>query len=121
MDRFLSYPNKYLAAKPALSSIKVLVLGGPLSGKSTLCRQVSERYNLTLIDVQKTIKAWTEMDAFLGNNDKEKGLWQNVRSAVKMGASLAPNTYTDIIQYVSNEDAAAAVPKVCLAFLYRDE
>ena len=50
MEQFLKNPRPYLISPQPRPPCKLSVIGPPLSGKTTLCHQLAERFNAKVCD-----------------------------------------------------------------------
>ncbi|RKO94807.1 hypothetical protein BDK51DRAFT_30962 [Blyttiomyces helicus] len=55
LERFLTNPDRYLTQAPELSPLRLCVLGGPFSGKSTQCKLLAKIYNLQYLSLEEML------------------------------------------------------------------
>jgi adenylate kinase family enzyme len=78
-EKFFEHPDKYLAVPKVLPGFTLSIAGWPSSGKSTLARAFSKRYNLPLLSIDDQFQKWADME--LNNEEfpeREKSLAQKV-------------------------------------------
>jgi hypothetical protein len=104
--KFVANPEKYLSRPPALPSLRICVLGGPFTGKTTQSRMLAKVYNLKFVSIDELLKSWDEeMDQ--RSLLKRNPLYVKVVKRCRSGKSIAPEMMIDLIQLILNEKNSA--------------
>ncbi|XP_059153856.1 adenylate kinase 9-like isoform X2 [Physella acuta] len=73
MNKFMKNPRTYLIAPQPKAPCKIAVIGGPFSGKTTLCHLLASRYGAKIFDIAELTKPVKENEKqkFIDNARKE--------------------------------------------------
>ncbi|TPX32338.1 adenylate kinase [Synchytrium microbalum] len=58
INKFIANPERYLATPPRLRAVKICILGGPMSGKTTQADLLSKLYSAKRINVDSILSSW---------------------------------------------------------------
>ena len=86
-DMFFSNPEKYLAAPFEMKTLKICVLGAPLSGKTTFAKLLSKRYGIQYINVDDIL------------SDDSNPVVHDILVSLKSGSIIQPDQYAQLVNH----------------------
>ncbi|KAJ3316654.1 adenylate kinase, partial [Blyttiomyces sp. JEL0837] len=106
LNRFMMNPDAFLARPPMLPSLRICVLGGPFTGKSTQSQMLAKIYGLKLLSLDDILTAW-DYERDQQGLIKQNALYATVVKRCKSGKSLPPEVMIQVIKSALDGDAKA--------------
>ncbi|KAJ3282849.1 adenylate kinase [Borealophlyctis nickersoniae] len=102
LAKFLANPDKYLCRPPHLSNLRICVLGGPFSGKTTQCKLLARIYRLKYVSVDEILQEWDEAP---DQNElmKRIPLYGKLVRKTRSGKPIPPDMQVNIINMAIEE------------------
>ncbi|KAJ3052473.1 adenylate kinase [Rhizophlyctis rosea] len=97
LARFLANPDKFLARPPKVSNLRLCILGGPFSGKSTQAKLVARIYNLLYVSVDEILRDW-DSHPDQAKLMKEVPLYGKIARKLRSGKTLPADMQVSIIK-----------------------
>ena len=100
----MTNPEKYLSSPMQIPSLKICILGGPFSGKSTQGRLLSQIYNLRYINIEEVLTDWDK-------NPNQKELFANpdyvqVVKRCLAGKTVSAKLLVSVIKSIISQNGA---------------
>ncbi|MGH0164644.1 UNVERIFIED_CONTAM: hypothetical protein FKN15_057830 [Acipenser sinensis] len=105
LDKFMSNPRPYLLPPMPRPPCKVVVVGPPSSGKTTLCNLIAEKYGAKVVDMEKLIQT-------LLTEEREKSLKKvtEMTLPVALGEVMENHEQQVINGLTANADGVSTIP-----------
>ncbi|KAK1171736.1 adenylate kinase 9 [Acipenser oxyrinchus oxyrinchus] len=105
LDKFMSNPRPYLLLPMPRPPCKVVVVGPPSSGKTTLCNLIAEKYGAKVVDMEKLIQT-------LLTEEREKSLKKVTEMTLPVALEQAMENHEQqvINGLTANADGVSTIP-----------
>lgn len=91
-SRFLANPDYYISDNNARPPANICIIGGPVSGKTTISKILSLKYNLAYISIECLLKELIELP-----DDQKTELQNAILEKLKSGESISNEHYVHLI------------------------
>lgn len=104
LQEFCDFPEFFLCSKPSVPSLKVAIIGGPFSGRTTQADLLTEYFDLGYVSLTDTLRAWDRHP-----NQKEllklNPNYSKIVKRLKMGKPLTTDMSIDVIKMCLKDEA----------------
>ncbi|KAI8807242.1 hypothetical protein BJ742DRAFT_317871 [Cladochytrium replicatum] len=97
LDRFIANPDRYVSKPPFLPEMKVCVMGGPFSGKTTQAKAIAVRYGLQYISLEDVLFTWDNHKE-QGELQKSNPLYSKIVRKLRAGKPIPGDMLVDILK-----------------------
>ena len=114
-SRFVANPDRYLEIPPVIPSLRICVLGGPFTGKSTQSKMLAKIYNLKYLSIDELLLGWDEepdQRTLLKNNL----MYAKVVKRLKIGKTVPPEMSIELIRMMLEDSKDETSSKGVRAF-----
>lgn len=115
LNTFIVNPDKYLSGYPRLPSLKLCIVGGPSSGKTSQCKLLSKIYALQYVSIDEILADW---DKYYQNpNSSINALYEKVLRQLKRGKYISTDMEIEILKLAilgsDSSEPLPPLPKPC--------
>ncbi|KAJ3181392.1 adenylate kinase [Gaertneriomyces sp. JEL0708] len=100
---FLANPEKYIATPPSMTNLKICLLGGPNTGKTTQSDLIANAYRLAHVNLD------AELERLLVEGDVQ-GDWRSIKDRILMacrsGGTVPVDVEIELVQLVIEREAS---------------
>ncbi|KAJ3092712.1 adenylate kinase [Quaeritorhiza haematococci] len=97
MNAFISNPDKYLLRAPSLPNLKICILGGPFSGKTTQSKLLSTVYGLRNVSTEE-IMTWWDRHPDQAEVENRWPLYQKIKKKSLRGKTVPADLLVSVLQ-----------------------
>ncbi|KAI9101243.1 hypothetical protein DFS34DRAFT_592129 [Phlyctochytrium arcticum] len=99
LQKFLINPLKYLASPPRLSPLRIAVVGGPVSGKTTQSKLLASLYDLFYVSLDETFRTWDTLSEEEGT-EAWGPIFSKTINKLRAGKNIPLDTQFEVVKAI---------------------